>query len=68
MKKITQEEFNKLGRNEYGFIVVPAFSDLREIKTFPKHCIFSDRCRFSDGCKFSDRCEFGYDCKFGERS
>ena len=71
MKIITQEEFDNLPRNELGIKVVPAFSDLRLIKTFPEccsfgvWCSFGERCIFGRGCSFGEGCSFGGGCNFG---
>jgi len=47
MKKITQKNFEKIERNEEGIIVVPAFSDLTDIKSFPAYCSFGEGCAIS---------------------
>ena len=40
MKIFTQEEFDALPLNEFGGRIVPAFSDLRLVKSFGEFCIF----------------------------
>ena len=64
--KLTQEEFDKLERNNYGFIDVPAFTDLTEIKVFPNKCIFGTGCSFGEDCRFGNLCSFGGYCNFGK--
>ena len=58
MKKITQEEFNKITPNELGVKEYPGYTDYTDIKIFGVGCSFGEWCSFGAGCSFGERCSF----------
>ncbi len=64
MKKYTQEEFNALPLDEFGYRICPT-GDYTEIKLLEK-CKFSKCCKFGDCCEFGNRCKLGNCCEFGD--
>ena len=70
MKIYTQEEFDAIPRNEYGWKVCPT-GNYSTIKDFPSRCdfgmgcIFGEFCSFVDGSRFGACCSFGAGCDFG---
>ena len=65
MKVYTQEEFDQLERDEYGWKICPS-GDYSGIRNFPGWCSFGERCRFGELCRFDERCRFGERCRFSE--
>lgn len=66
MKKYTQEEFDALPVDEFGYKRCPT-GDYTAIKEFPCKCIFLYSCTFTSDCKFGESCSFGNRCRFGKR-
>ena len=63
MKKYTQEEFNALPLDEFGYRICPT-GDYTKIRLFEK-CKLGDGCELGDECELGDGCELGYGCKLG---
>ena len=63
MKKITQEEFDKLPI-ENGIKICPGNTDYSNIKVFAGWCSFADGCSFAEGCSFAGWCSFAEWCSF----
>jgi len=64
---MTQQEFDAIERNEFGVKVIPAFTDLTQIKVFGNYCRFGENCIFGEKCSFGKFCSFGNYCSFGEK-
>jgi len=65
IKIIKPEDVGKLAKNEWGGVVFPALSDLREIKEFGAWSSFGERCSFGAWSSFGERCSFGAWSSFG---
>ena len=60
MRKMTQEEFNALERDNNGYLTIPNDTDCTEICFGVK-----DMITFGDNCKLGDWSALGSDCKLG---
>lgn len=65
MKIYTQEEFDAIKREDYGYRYCPT-GDYTQIKIFDEFIIFDDQCRFGERCRFGGGCSFGEGCRFGD--
>ena len=63
MKKYTQEEFNALPQDEFGYRICPT-GDYTKIRLFEK-CVLGDGCVLGYGCKLGDWCKLGNGCVLG---
>ena len=63
MKKYTQEEFDAIERDEYGWKLCPT-GDYTAIKIFGERCSFGEECSFGEWCSFGEGCSFGKACSF----
>ena len=61
---MTREEFGAIEINENGFKLIPAFTDLSDIKEFGDNCSFGLCCSFSARCSLGERCSFGEGCSY----
>ena len=78
MKVFTQEEYDAIGRDEYGIKRLPSGDYSQAVIkdgrcsvaagcNFGAGCDFGARCEFDDGCELGDRCKVGDGCEFGVR-
>ena len=70
MKKYTQEEFNALPQDEFGYRICPT-GDYTKIRLFEKcvlgdGCVLGYGCKLGDWCKLGNGCVLGYGCKLGD--
>ena len=63
IKIYTQEDFNKLEKDEFGYTICPT-GVYTDIKEFPNKCIFGERCSFGKCCSFGESCSFGRYCNY----
>lgn len=73
----TQEEFDAIPRDKYGWKNCPS-GDYTQIKNFPERCsfergsifgsdaVFENECRLGDGCQLGNRCQLGNICRLGD--
>ena len=67
MKKYTQEEFNKIKRNENGILIYPT-GDYSVIKSFGNYSRFGSGSRFGSDSNFGNYSRFGSGSNFGSCS
>ena len=73
MRKMTQAEFDKLKRNEDGYLVIPDCTDCTEIDfgvankvIFGDKCVLGDMCTLGNWCALGNWCKLGVGCKLGD--